>query len=718
MIKRKPVSTSGGIISKPESQVKTSDLSNYRIPRKPLSPVAVVPKPFTWPAAGVGNEAPAKEAATAFPTTVENVDGNDYRTFLERTRNGPIENGTHPCHIPGRENAASGDLRAYMPTFTNAAIGAEVPTDIENTTTAFPPTLQQRNSSTSQSIPRTEIENSETRIIHQRNENSAADEYLEDGDAERDIYEEFAYHFPGQDGVSRAGTTLISLKTLLENLERHSGIISRTGSAAGRITIKSVGPISKMLREWLITQERSGLPYRQPIDTLLKSTTGLDELLSSIIPWNSSNIEVSGLTLTGLLKLRKQYDCWNALWQISVISCFVCGQLFSLDDPEILLSSCDKVISISTHVDKGEEGSSWWAINETRKALHRELSDAVSKNWTNKGYILLNSKAGKMIWKGAQYVLKHVYQSGFSYGTLDECHKFRNQVLLAIWQSFLRNISAGPGREPQLLPPEPFSSITGLFGVLKAFESPHEPPKYFANSHPDIQFLITTNYSTSLESEKYSLIRKEDESIRRAYLESRQEAIRNGEWTRAISIIDKMLSSIYPGVEEAKRWLAVKSYLLAITHAWNESITIQMLLRQDPLDTNDRLYLEIYFTTAITILLHQKDLRAARASGYVAALLPEFVVPEDERVCDRKNVDILYGILFSDVVGGMYIRNQEDHIRRLYRALSAWGQGGHLFEPKGPFHYAMDARLLHEAALLPPPSARFPPPKPHPQALL
>lgn len=148
-----------------------------------------------------------------------------------------------------------------------------------------------------------------------------------------------------------------------------------------------------------------------------------------------------------------------------------------------------------------------------------------------------------------------------------------------------------------------------------------------------------------------------------------------------------MLSSIYPGVEEAKRWLAVKAYLLAITKDWNASIAIQQLLQHEPLNTNDRFHLEVYLTNAITTLVHQRNLEAARKFCSAAIKLPEFVVLENERVCDRKNAYILYGILYRYAEG--IVENKEDHIRWLQKALSAWGQGGHLFEPGAPFHFVI-----------------------------
>lgn len=138
------------------------------------------------------------------------------------------------------------------------------------------------------------------------------------------------------------------------------------------------------------------------------------------------------------------------------------------------------------------------------------------KNLFNKGYILL--KAGR-ISNGALSVLKHIYHYQLSYFTVGDCHRFRNEVLLGLWKQFLENIAAG---KLQLKPPPPFRSIFELYSIFQASERPHEPPRYFPNSHPDLQYLITTNFSNPAESEKYQLVKKKDEYLLREYLISRQ----------------------------------------------------------------------------------------------------------------------------------------------------------------------------------------------------
>ncbi|KAK6516289.1 hypothetical protein TWF506_006198 [Arthrobotrys conoides] len=52
---------------------------------------------------------------------------------------------------------------------------------------------------------------------------------------------------------------------------------------------------------------------------------------------------------------------------------------------------------------------------------------------------------------------------------------------------------------------------------------------------------------------------------------------------------------------------------------------------------------------------------------------------------------LIYFMGFLDPNADGIVENKEDHIRRLQKALSAWGQGGHLFEPGAPFHFVMGA---------------------------
>ncbi|KAK6357567.1 hypothetical protein TWF718_001875 [Orbilia javanica] len=94
MIKRKPVLNSS-VNVKPESEVKTPISPVYRIPRKPLSPVAATPKRFVWPPVNTGDATLVNR-----PTKTENVDGYDHQRFLRRlgimakSSTGPIF-GTH-----------------------------------------------------------------------------------------------------------------------------------------------------------------------------------------------------------------------------------------------------------------------------------------------------------------------------------------------------------------------------------------------------------------------------------------------------------------------------------------------------------------------------------------------------------------------------------------------------------------------------------------------
>ncbi|KAF3135713.1 hypothetical protein TWF569_009648 [Orbilia oligospora] len=665
MIKRKPVANGNpSVDTKQESQAKTPIATSptYRIPRKPLSPVAVVPKAFIWPTiveTTNGNLGLAERSETTFSTKIENVDGSDHKAFLAKTQNISIEHETHFRQVYTRESVVSGDTRPHI--FDTTAIGAEVPTGVENATIVSQ--AQHRNSSISQS--RLGFENSETILHSSTIETSVKGESLEDG--KPDVYEEFTYHFEGE---SRA-LTLISTETLLEKIEIQQKMILDTGFACGHITRSSVGPISKMVNRWFTSQNLSGWPFHLPADLPFESMAELDNLLLEL---KSNEIDE---TRADPIKSHLQRRYWNILWKISIVTRCVCNQLFSTGTIEDLYLSYTRMPVDDTIPDRP-------VVSELISALSREFDDAIPKNWLNKGYILL--KAG-LVWNGAQSVLKYLYQYELGRFSIDECHRFRNAVLLGFWKQFLENIASGNPR----LEPLPFNSILELFCLLQAFERPHEPPKYFPNSHPDLQYLVTTNFSTPIELEKYKPVRKEDGYLLQEYLISRQRAIRNKEWDVAITIIDQMLSSIYPGVEEAKRWLAVKAYLLAITQDWNGSIFIQQLLQQEPLNTNDRLRLELYFTNAMTALVHQRNSQAARSFCAAAIQLPDFIVSENERVCDRRNADILYGIL--DPNANWVVENKEDHIKCLQKALSAWGQGGHLFEPGAPFHFIMSTPI-------------------------
>ncbi|KAF3315592.1 hypothetical protein TWF173_003506 [Orbilia oligospora] len=671
MIKRKPVANGNpSVDTKQESQAKTPIATSptYRIPRKPLSPVAVVPKAFIWPTiveTTNGNLGLAERSETTSTTSsakIENVDGSDHKAFLAKAQNSSIEHETYFRQVYTRESVVSGDTRP--PIFDTTAIGAEVPTDVENATIVSQP--QHRNSSISQSKSRLDFENSEITLHSSTIETSAKGDSWEDGKS--DVYEEFTYRFEGE---SRA-LTLISTETLLEKIDIQQKMILDTGFACGNITRSSVGPISKMVNRWFTSQNLSGWPFHFPADLPFESTAELDNLLLEL---KSNEIDE---ILADPIKSLLQRKYWNMLWKISIVSRCVCNQLFSTGTIEDLYLSYTRMPVNDTIPDRP-------VVSKLLiSALSREFDDAISKNLLNKGYILL--KAG-LVWNGAQSVLKHLYHYQLSYFSIDECHQFRNAVLLGFWKQFLENIASGSPR----LEPLPFDSIIELFCVLQGFERPHEPPRYFPNSHPDLQYLVTTNFSTPIELEKYKLVRKEDEYLLQEYLISRQRAIRNKEWDVAITIIDQMLSSIYPGVEEAKRWLAVKAYLLAIIQDWNGSISIQQLLQQEPLNTNDRLRLELYFTNSMTALVHQRNSQAARSFCAAAIQLPDFIVSENERVCDRKNADILYGIL--DPNANWVVENKEDHIRCLQKALSAWGQGGHLFEPGAPFHFIMSTPI-------------------------
>ncbi|KAK6357568.1 hypothetical protein TWF718_001876 [Orbilia javanica] len=472
-----------------------------------------------------------------------------------------------------------------------------------------------------------------------------------------------------------------------------------TGIASGCITQTSVGPISKMLHRWLESQELSGWPFHLPTDQPFESTSDLDTLLSKLPSSPPPSVDFKSedfldpMQTPKLLLDHARHEYWNTLWKMAIITRCICNQLFSLGNPEdINLSYTRMPTKEHRPYFKPTYGPTAQIYIKPPRfednlipPLLRELSDAIARNWLNKGYILLN--AGRIA-SGAQLVLRHIYH--LSCFTIDQCHRYRNDVLLGLWKQFMANIAAGESRS--LVPP-PFSTISEFFGVFLAFENPHEPPRYFPNSHPDVQYLITTNFSDPHESKKYQLLKSEDEQILQKHLTSRQTAIRNKQWETAIAITDHVLSSTYPGVEETKRWLAVKAYLSAITKDWNTSITIQELLQHEPLNTNDRLRLEVYFTNAITALSHQKNLDAARKFCSAAVQLPEFVIPENERICDRKNADILYAVLYPDAEG--IVENKEDHIRRLQKALSAWGQGGHLFEPGAPFHSIMGTPVQH-----------------------
>ncbi|KAK6362787.1 hypothetical protein TWF730_000242 [Orbilia blumenaviensis] len=650
-IKRKPV-LNPPVSLKYQPQVKTQQ--TYQIPRKPVSPVTappntVAPLAAIGPVAATaslisGTSAEGKTAET--PTRVENVDGNDYIKFLEKSKNGLIECQSKSSRIHGRENAASGGLRHTL----NTAIRAEVPPAVENATNAL---AKREAPSTPQTSSGKRLENSEVRINNLSIENSAQEI---PADEVTDIYEEFVYDISGE---SRT-LAVISDTTLFKRLESHTRLTSETGSASDTITRKSVGPISRMLHKWLTSQELFGLPFHVPVDSIPGTTASLDRL------FNNTASRDAYITYHPSPSFTNR-EVWNSLWKMAVCASSVCKQLFSISAPQDLMVTCSRI-------PRDQEGHGRLNIEELGNALFRELSDAIAKSWINKGYILL--KAG-IIHNGAQWILKGIYQSG--HFTLDECHRFRNELLLGYWKQFLQNLKA----------PAPFANPSELFGVLQAFEKPHDPPKYFPDSHQDLQYLVMTSFSNSWESGKYQLVKQNDTYVYQEYLVARRRAIRNGEWEKAIGIIDQMLYSIYLGVEEAKRWLAVKAYLLAIIGDWNASIAIQQLLQQVPLNTNDRLRLEVYFTNSISALVHQRDLEASRRFCSAAMQLPDLEIPELERVCGRKNVDILYGILYPNAE--VPIGNQEDHIRRLQKALAAWGQGGHLFEPDAPFHYLHDA---------------------------
>ncbi|KAK6516290.1 hypothetical protein TWF506_006199 [Arthrobotrys conoides] len=511
MIKRKPVANGNpSVNTNQESQAKAPNPPAYRIPRKPLSPVAVVPKAFIWPTVvEPTKQIPVESSGTTYATRIENVDGNDHKAFQARaSQNNSIEHETQFHQVYTRENVVSGDSRPSI--FDTTASRAEVPTNLENATIVSQ--SQRGNSSTSK--PRgLEFENSETILHNSTIENSAKGTTLEDG--RPDIYEEFIYQFNGE---TRA-LTLITTETLLEKIEIQQKMILDTGFACGDITRSSVGPISKMFHRWFTSQNLSGWPLHLPADLPFESTAELDSLLSVMTSNDIDSIPIDPVEPL----LRRKY--WNTLWKISVVIRCVCNQLFSTGTVEDLYLSYARMPT-------DDKSLTHQPVGELISALSREVSDAISKNWLNKGYILL--KAGR-IWNGAQSVLKYLYHYQLGCFPIDECHQFRNAVLLGFWKQFLEHIASG---KPQLEPPQPFNSISELFGVLQAFEKPHEPARYFPNSHPDLQYLVMTNFSNPLESEKYQLVRKEDEYLQE-YLLSRQRAIRKKNGGRRLQLSTK-----------------------------------------------------------------------------------------------------------------------------------------------------------------------------------
>ncbi|KAK6536006.1 hypothetical protein TWF281_000252 [Arthrobotrys megalospora] len=653
MIKRKPVSNPS-VALRYESQAKSPQV--HQIRRKPVSPSAALPRTFNWPTISPTDTIAGESAATPMCLTVENVDGNDHKKFLEKVQNEPIEYESYSTRIYGRENVVSEDTRPH--TF-DTAVGAGVPTTstIEYATIGSECNQEIPSISTLESPLAPGFENSEAKINPKIE--TMVQPWDSNYDVERHVYEEFSYHLNGEHRT----LTLISKETIHQTLESHKRKISETRFAVGYITGSSVGPISRMLSKWLACQPASD----QPADTVHPMHPRLTDELGILIQNTSTN------TIYGNYGSEREFQKhkeWNTLWALTGRVRSFCYQLFSLGTPQDLLSSCSRL-----QMPKLNEGPNLVIIGEVGDALLRELSDAITQNWLNKGRALLN--AGRIWDSGAQSALKYMYHC--TYYTIDDCHRFRNEVLIGHWRQFLRNVA-----EERPHPPQPFASAAELFSIIQAFEKPREPPRYLPNLHPELQWLITTNFSTTFEPEEYQLVKREDVDVCQEYLSARQNAIMNKEWEGAIKIIDQMLFSIYPGIEEAKRWLAVKAYLLAITQDWNASATIQDLLQREALGTNDRLRLDLYFTNAMTALVYQKNIEAARKFCDAALQLPGFVVPENECVCDRKNADILYGLLYPDA--NEVVENRGPHIPRLNRALSAWSQGGHLFEPGAPFH--------------------------------
>ncbi|KAK6536007.1 hypothetical protein TWF281_000253 [Arthrobotrys megalospora] len=456
---------------------------------------------------------------------------------------------------------------------------------------------------------------------------------------------------------------LLSPATIMQALNAHDDLMARTGSYVDNLSPTSVGPISRMLRDWFNhhTEEDIYGFQKPPFDGVAEDVGywALKELLEN----NPHNHQQRTIPSSDAGVYNYMTQSWGETWEwkrlfeLFVWSNCICAHLFSSSSSECLLA-CWGLIQSYVSVEAKDCKR---IIKYLTTALEAELDHASTNCWVFKATAMLKDHD----LKGADDIL----QLAFINSKPEDCGKIRDAILVENWRRFVAGIWTP--LYPPTSPEEGFiyslstyslryqeyddSNIAAFFQTLRSYERPEtrrreaiekytydRGPNKTSDGLPTFQIReegpLAAGQTSSYDFDLKRLSQPQLDQYK-TLVSRRSVATKGDQYSKVIAEVDDLLLSFYPGIEELKRWLSTKAYLLVTLKKWQEASKIMKILGEEPLHINDDLN-SVFNLTLAMIQIRDQEYSAAEMSCYKA--LQYSGIPE----CDR---DEIYYVLSTAV---------------------------------------------------------------------